>query len=196
MRKVGRIMRSGAHDARAVGADVLSQLLPHNILRDARDLALKLQNDDAFRDYVASRVWRVIPVVLMFLLVSTVCAVGTMLGTARLLSAPVPFWLRALAFLVGVVVWVGGAIAQTYVFFIWLEERAAYRSRVERGIKTAVPSGFFAYLKYSRALAPWILVGLFVGAPLVWLGLHAPMIALAIFCVAILPPALFGKLDS
>jgi len=196
MRKVRRAVRSGAHDARVVVVDMLSQLLPHKVVRDARDLLIKLQRDDAFRDYVASRIWRVIPVVLVFVLVSTVCAVGVMLGTARLIPAPAPLWLRGLSFLAGLVAWVGGVGAQTYVFLVWLEERAAHRSRAERGIKVTVPSGFFAYLKYSRALAAWILIGLFVVAPLVGLALRAPMVALALACMAILPPALFKQFDS
>jgi hypothetical protein len=190
------MVRSGAHDARIVAGDMLNQLLPHKIIRDARDLMVKLQRDDTFRDYVATRMGRVIPVVFVFVLVSTVCAVGVMLWTARLIPAPAPFWLRVASFFAGVVTWAVGAGAQTYVFLVWLEERAAHRSRAERGIKVAVPTGFLAYLKYSRALAAWILIGIFVVAPLVALALRAPMIALAIACVAILPPALFGKLDS
>jgi hypothetical protein len=195
-RKVRRMVRSGAHEAWVVGVDMLNQLLPHKIVRDARDLMVKLQRDDAFRDYVASRIWRVIPVVFVFFLVSAVCAVGVMLATARLIPAPAPFWLRVASFFAGVVTLVVGLGAQTYVFFVWLEERAAHRSRAERGIQVQVPSGFFAYLKYSRALAAWILIGIFVAVPLAGLAVRAPMIALALVCLVVLPPALFKKLDS
>ncbi len=61
-----RGIRLGERELRAVG-DMLDQLRPRRALRDARDFALKFQRDDVFRDYVVSRMWAVLPVVLVFI---------------------------------------------------------------------------------------------------------------------------------
>src|SRR5258707_15581950 len=61
--------RLNERELRAAADDMLDQLRPLRALRDARDLAIKFQNDDVFRDYVVSRPWAVLPVVLVFFLV-------------------------------------------------------------------------------------------------------------------------------
>jgi hypothetical protein len=194
--KPGRVMKSAAHDARAAAGDMLNQLRPRNLLRDARDFWLKLRRDEVFRGYLAGRVWPVIGVLFVFVLVSTVSAIAAMFYAARLISPPAPLWLRVLAVLLGAAVWLGAVVAQTYIFLISLEETAARKSRSERGIRVAVPSGVLAYLKYSRALAPWILVAVCVVLPLATLAVHAPLTALLVLAVGILAPVLFKKLDS
>jgi hypothetical protein len=189
-------MKSGARDYRAVASDMLGQLSPRNVLRDARDFALKLQRDEVFRDYLAARIRRIVPVVFIFVLVSTVCAIGIMVYSVRMMPPPVPLWVRACALLLGAGVWLGGVVAQVYIFFIWLEERAAKQNRRAQGVRVAVPRGVLAYLKYSRALPPWILVALCVVAPLAILAVNAPLTALLLACVAVLTPLLFKTLDS
>lgn len=180
---------------RAAANDMLGQLRPRIVLRDARDLILKLQRDEVFRDYVVARIWTVIPVVLMFVLVSTVCSIDTMFRVARLVSNP-PVLLKGFALLVGAAVWVCGVLAQIYVFLLWLEARAAQKNRSEQGIRSAVPSGVLAYLKYSRALPPWIVILIFVVLPLGILARSAPLAALVLVTLAALPPVVFNKLDS
>src|SRR3989440_9254972 len=160
-------------ELRAAKDDMLDQLRPRRVLRDARDFALKFQNDDVFRDYVVSRMWIVLPVFLVFFLVSTICSIDVMFRTVRLVSAP-PLWLRFFALLLGAAVWLCGVVGQLYVFLIWLEERAAQSDRSERGKRVRVPAGFLAYLKYSRALPPWILLVIFVAVPPAALGRGAP----------------------
>jgi uncharacterized membrane protein (DUF485 family) len=194
--KLGRAMKTGAHEARAAAGDTMDQLRPRNILRDARDLLQKFEKNDVFRDYVVNRIWFVIPVVLVFVLVSTVCAIGIMFATARMAAPPVPVALRFFALLLGAAVWVGGIVAQTYVFLIWLEERAAQRNRAAQGLQAAVPAGVLAYLKYSRAMPPWILVVLCVVVPLVILAVYAPLMAAVLIVLAVLAPVIFSKLDS
>jgi|SRR5579864_26779 len=191
-----RTMKSAAHAFRAAAGEMLGQLRPRNALRDARDLVLKLQRDEVFRDYVAARVWAAIPVVFVFVLVSTICAIAIMFAAAQLVAPPVPVWFRAFALLLGAAVWVGGVAAQTCVFLGWLEERAAHRSRASRGNKAAVPTGVWAYLKYSRTLAPWILVALCVVLPLAILAAYAPLVALLLAFLGVLAPVLFRKFDS
>lgn len=189
-------MKHSERELRAAAGDMLGQLRPHNALRDARDLAVKFQRDDVFREYVVARMWVVLPVVFIFVLVSTVCAVGIMFSAVRWVSPPVPLLFRGLALVLGAAVWLGGVLAQVYLFLLWLEERAAERSRSARGIEVALPTGLLAYLKYSRTLPPWILVAICVVVPLAILALNAPVAALLLVSMAVLAPLLFKKLDS
>ncbi len=187
--------RLDERELRAAADDMLDQLRPRRALRDAYDFALKFQNDEVFRDYVVSRIWAVLPVVLVFFLVSTICSIDVMFRTVRLVSDP-PLWLRFFALLLGAVVWWCGVVGQLYVFLIWLEERAAHRDRSERGKRVRVPAGFLAYLKYSRALPPWILVLVFVALPLAIMAHGAPLAALILVMLVALAPVLFKKFDS
>jgi hypothetical protein len=189
-------MKNSERDLRAAAGDMLSQLRPRSVLRDARDLLLKLQRDEVLREYFAARIWAVLSMLLLFFLTSTVCAIDIMFNSVRLIPLPVPVWYRGFALLLGALVWVGGMVAQIYVFLVWLEERAAQKNRRERGIRVAVPKGVLAYLKYSRALPPWILVALCVVLPLAILAGHAPLIALLLVALGILAPVLFRKFDS
>ena len=190
-----REMRLDERELRTAADDMLDQLRPRRALRDAYDFALKFQNDEVFRDYVGSRIWAVLPVVLIFFLVSTICSIDVMFRTVRLVSDP-PVWLRFVALLLGAVVWLCGVLGQLYVFLIWLEERAAQRDRSERGKRVRVPAGFLAYLKYSRALPPWILVLIFVVLPLANMARGAPVAALILAALMALAPVLFKKFDS
>jgi len=123
-----RGMRLDERELRAAAGDMLDQLRPRRALRDARDFALKLQRDEIFRDYVVSRIWAVLPVVLVFILVSTICSIDIMFRTVRLVSDP-PVWLRFFALLLGAAAWLCGVVAQVYVFLIWLGKGGAKRAR-------------------------------------------------------------------
>src|SRR6266478_4371067 len=182
-------------ELRAAAGDMLDQLRPRRALRDARDFALKFQRDDVFRDYVVSRMWAVLPVVLVFILVSTICSIDIMFRTGRLASDP-PVWLRFFALLLGAAVWLCGVMAQVYVFLIWLEERAAQRDRSERGKRVEIPAGVLAYLKYSRALPPWVLIFACIVLPVLLMARGAPLVALLVLTVSLLAPFLFRKFDS
>jgi hypothetical protein len=195
-KKLRRAMRHSERELRAAGGDMLSQLHPRSVVRDARDLALKVQRDEVFREYFVARIWMVLAVLFVFVLVSTVCAISIMFNSVRWIPAPVPVWFRGFELLLGGAVWLGGVVAQVYVFLIWLEERAAQKSRSERGIEVTVPAGVLAYLKYSRALPPWILIFIFVVIPLLIMARSAPLAALIIFALAALAPVVFKKFDS
>jgi len=190
-----RGVRLDERELRAAADDMLDQLRPRRALRDARDFALKFQRDDVFRDYVLSRIWAVLPVVLVFILVSTICSIDIMFRTVRLVSDP-PLWLRFFALLLGAAAWLCGVVAQVYVFLIWLEERAAQKDRAERGKRVRVPAGILAYLKYSRALPPWILILIFVVLPLGMMARSAPLAVLILVILVALAPVLFKKFDS
>src|SRR5258707_592857 len=159
-------MKKSQRELRAAAGDMLSQLWPPSVLRDARELLLKFQRDEVFREYLAARIWAVLAMLLLFFLISTVCAIDIMFNSVRLIRLPVPVWYRGFALLLGAAAWVGGMVAQIYVFLIWLEGRAAQKDRSARGIQVAVPSGVLAHLKYSRALPAWILVALCDVVPL------------------------------
>lgn len=193
-RDVRRVVRHGERELRAAGGDMLGQLRPKNIYRDVRDLALKFAREDALHEYLGPRMWGVLIVGLMFVLVSTVCSIDVMFRFARFFSEFPAMKILALPF--GAVVWTGGVLGQVYVFAIWLEGRAAERHREERGVHVDVPPGFLAYLKYSRALVPWIAVTLCVALPLLIMAGRAPLVALGLLVVAVGAPALFRKLDG
>jgi hypothetical protein len=188
-RDVRRAVRHGERELRAAGGDMLSQLSPHNIVRDARDLALKFLRDDVLQAYLAPRIWAALAVVLVFFLVSAVCGIDVTFKTSRFVPG-------IAALIVGGLVWAGGLLGQVYVFAIWLEARAAQRDRDERGIDLEVPAGFLSYLKYSRALVPWILVLLCIALPLAAMAPRSPVAALLLFTMALLAPFLFKKFDT
>ena len=185
-RDLKRAVRHGERELRAAGGDMLSQLSPHNIVRDARDLALKFARDEVLHAYVGPRIWAVIAVTLVFVLVSSVCAIDVMIKTGRFVPGIV-------ALLLGAAAWAGGVVGQIYVFAIWLEGRAVLRDRDERGIDMQMPAGFLAYLKYSRALVPWILVAVCIALPLLVMALRVPVVALLLLAASGLAPFLFRK---
>ena len=192
-RDLRRAVRHGERELRAAGGDMLGQLRPRNILRDARDLVLKFMRDDVVQAYIGPRIWKILAVVLVFVLVSTVCSIDVMFRVARLVSDSL--LLKALVLPFGAAVWLGGVIGQMYVFAISLEGWAAQRNREERGVSVEMPEGVLAYLKYSRALVPWIAVAVFVLLPLLVMGRYVPVIALGLCVVGIGAPVLFRKLD-
>jgi hypothetical protein len=190
-RDLRRAVRHGEREFRSAGGDMLSQLNPRNILRDARDLALKFTRDEVLQAYIAPRIWGVLVVVLVFVLVSTVCSIDTMMRFARFAGS-----FRGLTLPFGAAVWAGGVIGQIYVFAIWLEGLAAQRDRKERGVRLDIPPGFLAYLKYSRALVPWVLVVAGVVLPLVIMAPRAPLVALLLLLVSVIAPFLFKKIAA
>jgi hypothetical protein len=190
-----RVRRPSERELRAAAGDMLDQLRPRNMLRDAQDLLLKLQRDEVFSEYFASRIWAVLAMVLVFVLVSSVCSIDILFRVTHSMSDP-PLWLKPFALIVGAAVWVCGVAAQMYVFLIWLEERAAQKNRSERGIRVKVPAGVLAYLKYSRAMLPWVLIFASIVLPLAIMARQAPVVVLLLLAVSILAPYLFKKFDT
>jgi len=188
-RDLRRAVRHGERELRAAGGDMLSQLRPRNIVRDARDLSLKFVRDDVLQAYIAPRVWGVLAVVLVFFVVSAVCAIDVMFKAGRFMPG-------IFALVVGAACWAGGLIGQVYVFAIWLEGRAAQRDREERGMQVEMPKGFLAYLKYSRALVPWLIVIACIALPLAIMAPRAPQVALLLLVASLAAPFTFKKLAS
>src|SRR5262245_50730835 len=115
-RDLRRAVRHGEREFRAAGGDMLSQLRPRNIVRDARDLTLKFVRDNRVQAYIAPRIWPVLLVMLAFVLVSAVCSVDMMFRFARFASDSI--LLKGLSLPFAATVWAGGAIGQVYVFAI------------------------------------------------------------------------------
>src|SRR5690242_8692881 len=187
-RQLRQAVKHSERELRAAAGDWKSQLRPRNIVRDARDLALKFLRDDVLQAYVAPRIWALLPVILVFVFVSSVCSIDVMFKAGRIMPG-------IFALVVGAAFWAGGLLGQIYVFAIWLEGRAAHRDREERGIRVDIPAGFLPYLKYSRALVPWILVAGCVALPLLVMAIRAPLIALLLLVVSLLTPILFNRFD-
>jgi hypothetical protein len=59
-----------------------------------------------------------------------------------------------------------------------------------------VPAGVLAYLKYSRAALPWVLIFASIVLPLAIMARRAPLVVLLLVAVSILAPYLFKKFDS
>jgi hypothetical protein len=190
-----RGMKLGERELRAAGGDMLDQLSPRSVLRDAQDLILKFQSDEVFSGYFASRIGGVLAMVLVFFLISSVCSIDVMFRVAHLTSDP-PLWLRGFALIFAAAVWLCGMIAQLYVFLIWLESRAVQKDRSERGIKLEVPAGVLAYLKYSRALAPWLVIAICIVVPMAIMARNAPTVVLLLLALAVAAPVLFKKLEK
>jgi len=68
--------------------EMISQYLPTETLSEARNLAHRFQEGEAFRLYVLRRRWLVIPAGLVILLVGLACAAATVLflGRRRLMA--------------------------------------------------------------------------------------------------------------
>src|SRR6266568_2476569 len=98
-------MKKSQRELRAAAGDMLSQLWPPSVLRDARELLLKFQRDEVFREYLSAHLWAVLAMPLLFVLISTVCAIDIMFNSVRLIPPPVPVWYRGFALLLGATVW-------------------------------------------------------------------------------------------
>jgi hypothetical protein len=187
-----RNMKQGERELRAAAGDMAGQLRPRSMLRDAVDLLRKFERDEVFRDYVVERIWRIIGVLLVFFFVSTVCSIDLMFRIATGST----FLMKPLALMIGAIFWLCGLLAQTYVFFIWVEGRAVRQDRDDKGIRREVPTGILAYLKYSRALVGWIGILVCVAFPLLLMARSIPVESLILAALAVLAPFVFKKLDD
>jgi hypothetical protein len=181
---------------RTSAGDVLAHFLPHRILRDARQLAMSFQNEALFRDYVTQRIAFVSAVVLVFVLVSSVCAVVVMFAVPRLSSPPIGFGLKFLAFLAGVAAWIAGIVAQLYLFFGWVQEHA-----LEKAGKLPVHHlkldriGLAYLMRKPRVVVPGVIIVLCILLPLAIVATHAPLVALALLAAGAGAPFLYARLD-
>ena len=99
-------------------------MVPVDVLRELRKLALALQREDHIRVYILRRFWIVLPLAAAAIAVSGACV----LGVARFLlgfTAPSQPWLLLPGFMVVAFTFFGALLAQLFVLFSWLEQAAA-----------------------------------------------------------------------
>jgi hypothetical protein len=182
----------------------LRRLVPHHARERARELAERYQYDDEFREYVASRTWLVLPTGFVFVLVSTVCAIGTVIFIGRYIRPPAPF-LGFAVLLLGIAVWLAGIAAQLLVYFSWLEHRAlphlvpparreARRASFDRRSAAALLRDILSRIS-ARSLSLWIPVAVFVLVPLGMLAFTSPKAVVFLVGIGILAPVLYIFFD-
>lgn len=176
--------------------DILAHFMPRGVLRDLQQLANAFQNEDLFRDYVGRRIGYLAVIVLIFVLIATVCAATTMLSVPRLVPPPAGAGLKFLAFLCGLFVWAAGTMAQVYLFFGWVQERALEKAGKLPPHKFRFDRiGFEFLLKKRRIVVPCTLILICLLVPLAILAVRAPLVALTLFIVGLGVPALYTRLD-
>jgi hypothetical protein len=181
---------------RSGALDILAHYLPHRILRDVRQLALSFQTEDLFRDHVSQRMGYIGFVVLVFVLVSTVCAATVMLSVPRLAPPPAGVGLKFLAFLCGIAAWFAGILAQLYLFFGRIQERALEKAGKLRPHHFKFDRiGIEFLLRKPRVVVPAVVIAICVMAPLAILAVRAPLVALVLLVFVVGTPALYKRLD-
>jgi hypothetical protein len=181
---------------RTTAGDVLAHFLPGNVLRDVHQLAVSFQEEALFREYVGQRIGYLAGIVLVFVLIATVCAATVMLSVPRLAPPPAGAGLKFLAFLAGIAVWTAGIMAQLYLFFGWIQERALekagklppHRFKFDR-------IGIEFLLKKRRIVVPGVLILICILVPLAILAVRAPIVALALFVLGFGVPAVYTRID-
>lgn len=150
--------------------------------REARDLAMRLQDGPGFRQYVGARMPMVIAAAVPYVLISIACAAATVIFLADrhpLLALP--------GLLLAPFVLLGSLFVQGYVFLAWLENRALARalghrktSRLDLGELPGIP---------------WGPAAIFLLVPLAILAVVSAKAALVLILLAVLTPILFAHYD-
>jgi hypothetical protein len=153
--------------SRRASAHALAHFLPPGILCTAHGLSLRYQREERFRKYVATRVWAIVPVAILMVALSLVCATGALLAVLRFASAEAG-WTKFLLLLLWLGIFFGGVLAQLILLFSILERRAM--DEAEKTLPALT----------SRGL--WICFGIFILLPLLLIALApaaAPWLAAA-----------------
>jgi len=190
---------SAKHHARrpiTTAGDLLGHFMPRGVLRDLHQLATAFQEEDLFREYLGQRIGYLAAIVLIFVLIATVCAATTMLSIPRFVPPPAGGGLKFLAFLGGIAVWVAGTMAQMYLFFGWIQERALEKAGKLPPHKFKFDRiGVEFLLKKRRIVVPCTLIFICILVPLAILAVRAPIVALALFVLGFGVPAVYTRID-
>jgi len=171
------------------------RFLPLETLKEAQNLANRYQDGEGFQLYVSERKRLVIPAVLVIVLISIACAAGTVVFLAGAHGL-----LTLLALVLAPVILVGSLFVQVYVFFSWLENRALaqalrHRPKPAQGMLAAWLSSKLRIDMGTFPAVPWILVAIFLIAPLAMLAYFALNVTLVLIALAILAPIVFARFD-
>jgi hypothetical protein len=159
-----------------------------DIFIEAPNLLRRYQKGDAFRRYVDDRAMLIIPVAALFLVFSLATTAGTVVTLGGTHSFLVLLMLIAAPFLLA-----GTFLVLVFVFFSWLEARSLARM-LARVKKPAAKPGLRA-LRDELPRIPWVLVGLFVLAPLLLLAELTLAGAALMLVLALAAPAAYAWLD-
>lgn len=159
-----------------------------DIFIEAPNLLRRYQKGDAFRRYVDDRAMLIIPVAALFLVFSLATTAGTVVTLGGTHSFLVLLMLIAAPFLLA-----GTFLVLVFVFFSWLEARSLARM-LAKVKKPAAKPGLRA-LRDELPPIPWLLVGLFVLAPLLLLAELTLAGAALMLVLALAAPAAYAWLD-
>lgn len=159
-----------------------------DIFIEAPSLLRRYQKGDAFRRYVDDRAMLIIPVAVLFLVFSLATTAGTVVTLGGTHSFLVLLMLIAAPFLLA-----GTFLVLVFVFFSWLEARSLARM-LAKVKKPAAKPGLRA-LRDELPRIPWLLVGLFVLAPLLLLAELTLAGAALMLVLALAAPAAYAWLD-
>jgi hypothetical protein len=165
-------------------------------LKDAMNLANRYQKGELFQKYVVERMWLVVPAAFLMLATSLALAFGIIVfvgGTRPLMVL--------LSLLLAPLVLVGSLFVQGYVYLSWLEGRALAKSLGRRAKKAHGPVAALVQKHLDADLGmpppvPWLLAGIAVGLPLLFLLMAAPSLAIAVIVLNVLAPIAFARLDQ
>ncbi len=146
--------------------------LPVETLTEARNLVGRLQESDAFRQYLASRMRLVIPALVLFLAISLTCTAASVVFVAGARSS----LLALLALLFAPVVLIHSPKPAHGPVSGWL----ARRLNIDLGAAPRIP---------------WGLAAIFVAAPLAMLAWVSAKFALPLIALALLLPLLYARFD-
>lgn len=152
--------------------------IPTDSLVAARSLFERWQKGKSFQDYVFDRLPLVIPAGVVYVVLVTAGVAATIAFMAGKYSA---FVLPT--FIIAPFLLVGGYAVAAYLFFSWLEAlalRHALKHDLERG---ALPR------------IPWILIGVFLGVPLLVLATFWWKVGLPLIALAVATPFLYLRFD-
>ena len=173
----------------------LAQAVFLETLHDALDLLSRFHHVDSFNAYVHERMLFILPAILLQFLT----AIGCVMGIFTLL--PEMHWSLTLPILLSMpFILAGSVLVQIYVFFCWIEGRSLERAlgKHRPGKRGPFASMIRRRLKLDIGPAPrmpWLLVTLFVIAPLVSLAYAWLPAAAAIIGLAILMPFVYAVFD-
>ena len=164
-------------------------ILNKDILVDAPSLLRRYQTGDAFRRYVDDRTRLIVPVAALFLVFSLATTTGAVVSIGGTHSFLVLLMLVAAPFLAGATFAV-----LLYVFFAWLENRSLART-LARVKRPAAKRDVLHRILAEVPAVPWLLVALFVLAPLALLAQLSLAAAALMLLVVVAAPVAYAWLD-
>ena len=113
---------------------LLSHYAPRAVMEKARDLALQIEREEAFRTYLLKKMWLIIPAAFLFAAVSF--TVGALLFRGALPYAPDTAWARPAFLFVTVSIAFVSFLLQLCFLLSWFQQRAEREGVLPRTIES------------------------------------------------------------